>query len=66
MLWVTNLKTVLGRVLRRGSEKGGSRRYLERPLREYDPLGVRPIGELALLDRHAAEMGDPCLFEGVL
>ena len=31
------------RVLRRGSEKGVSRRCLERPLEEYDPLGVRPI-----------------------
>ena len=30
------------RVLRRGSEKGVSRRCLERPLGEYDSLGVRP------------------------
>ena len=30
------------RVLRRGSVKGVSRRCLERPLGEYDPLGVRP------------------------
>ena len=36
-------KRVLRRVLRRGSEKGVSRRCLERPLGEYDPLGVRPI-----------------------
>ena len=37
-------KGVLRRVLRRGSEKGVgvSRRCLERPLGEYDPLGVRP------------------------
>ena len=34
--------TVLRRVLRRGSEKGVSRRCLERPLGEYAPLGVRP------------------------
>ena len=33
----------LRRVLRRGSEKGVSRRCLERPLVEYAPLGVRPI-----------------------
>ena len=32
----------LQRVLRRGSEKGVSRRCLEHPLREHDPLGVRP------------------------
>ena len=31
------------RVLRKGSEKGVARRCLERPLGEYDPLGVRPI-----------------------
>ena len=31
-----------GRVLREDSEKGVSRRCLERPLGEYDPLGVRP------------------------
>ena len=36
-------KRVLSRVLRRGSEKGVSRRCLERPLEEYAPLGVRPI-----------------------
>ena len=30
-------------LLRRGSEKGLSRRFPERPLEEYDPLGVRPI-----------------------
>ena len=35
-------KRVLRRVLRRGSEKGVSRRCLERPLEEYAPLGVRP------------------------
>ena len=29
--------------LRRGSEKGVSRRCLECPLGEYSPLGVRPI-----------------------
>ena len=32
------------RVLRRGSEQGVSGRCLERPLGEYAPLGVRPIG----------------------
>ena len=37
------VKKVLRRVLRRGSEKGVSRRCLERPLVEYAPLGVRPI-----------------------
>ena len=36
------VKRVLRRVLRRGSEKGVSRRCLERPLVEYAPLGVRP------------------------
>ena len=43
------VKRVLRRVLRRssekgsqGSEKGVSRRRLERPLGEYDPLGMRP------------------------
>ena len=30
------------KVLRRGSEKGISRRCLERPLEEYALLGVRP------------------------
>ena len=35
-------KKVLRRVLRRGSEHGVSRRCLERPLGEYDPLGVYP------------------------
>ena len=37
---------VLRRVLRRGSKKGLSRRHLEgrnTPIREYDPVGVRPI-----------------------
>ena len=29
-------------VLRRGSWKGVSRRSLEHPIREYDPLGVHP------------------------
>ena len=32
-----------GRVLRRGSEKGVSRRCPERPLVEYAPLGMCPI-----------------------
>ena len=36
-------KKVPRRVLRRGSEKGVSRRCLERPLGEQDPLGVAPI-----------------------
>ena len=36
------VQKVLRRVLRRGSEKGVSRRCLERPLVEYAPLGVRP------------------------
>ena len=34
--------SVLRRFLRKGSEKGVSRRLLDRPLREYDALGVRP------------------------
>ena len=42
LLWVLQQKRVLRRVLRRGSEKAVSRRCLERPLEEYDPLGVRP------------------------
>ena len=33
---------ILKRVLRRGSEQGVSRRCLEHPLGEHDPLGVRP------------------------
>ena len=34
------------RVLEKGSQKGVSRRCLERPLGKYDPLGVRPtLGE---------------------
>ena len=36
------VKRVLRRVLIRGSEKGVSGRCLERPLGEYDPLGVHP------------------------
>ena len=36
-------KRVLRRLLRRVSEKGDSRRCLERPVEEYAPLGVRPI-----------------------
>ena len=36
------VKRVLRRVLRRGSEKGLSRRCLERLLGEYPQLGVRP------------------------
>ena len=42
LLGYTVKKRVLRRVLRRGSEKGVSRRCLERPLVEYAPLGVRP------------------------
>ena len=38
-----SVKKVLRMVLRRGSEKAISRRCPERPLGEYDPLGVRPI-----------------------
>ena len=34
---------IVRRVLRRGSEKWVSRRCLERPLEEHDPLGVRPL-----------------------
>ena len=37
------VKRVLRRLLRSASEKGVSRRCLERPLGEYDPLGVRPF-----------------------
>ena len=33
-----------GFTAKKGSEKGVSRRCLERPLGEYDPLGVRPRG----------------------
>ena len=36
------VKRLLRRVLRRGFEKGDSRRCLERRLGEYDPSGVRP------------------------
>ena len=43
------VKRVLRRVLRRGSEKGLSRRCLERPLEEYAPLGVRPIYDVRAL-----------------
>ena len=32
---------------KKGSEKGSSRRCLERPLGEYAPLGVRLIGAIA-------------------
>ena len=39
---VTAKKGVLRRVLRRGSEKAVSRRWLQRPFEEYAPLGVRP------------------------
>ena len=39
------VKRVLRRVLRRGSEKGVSRRCLERPLVEYAPLGAHPKQE---------------------
>ena len=39
----------MGFTVRKGSEKGSqkgvSRRCLERPLVEYAPLGVRPMGE---------------------
>ena len=42
--------TVKRRVLRRGSEKGGFQKCLERPLAEYDPSGVR-----ALLSRRCLE-----------
>ena len=43
LLWVLQLKRVLRRVLRRGSENGVSGRCPERLLGEYDPLGVRPF-----------------------
>ena len=36
------VQRVLRKVLRRGSEKGVSKRRLERPLGEYDSLGVHP------------------------
>ena len=35
-------KQVLRRALRRGSEKGLSKRCLDCPLGDYNPLGVRP------------------------
>ena len=42
------VKRVLRRVLRRVSEKGVSRRCLERLLGEYDPLGVRTSERLSV------------------
>ena len=44
LLWVLQLKRVL-----RSSEKGVSRRCPERPLGEYDPLGVHPTSKFAFL-----------------
>ena len=41
------VERVQRRVVRRGSEKGVSRRCLERPLEEYAPLGVHPNTVLA-------------------
>ena len=42
-MWVVKGKRVLRRVIRRGSQKEVSRRCLERPVGEYDPLGMCPI-----------------------
>ena len=42
---------------RRGSEKEVSRRCLERPLGEYDPLGVHPNGVKAGLLPEAVILG---------
>ena len=44
--WGRVLRRVPTRLLRSGSEKGVSRRCLERPLVEYAPLGVRPSREI--------------------
>ena len=43
--WVTKVRrdSEKGVSRRKGVLRGVSRRCLERPLREYDPLGVRPI-----------------------
>ena len=40
-------KRVLRRVVRRSSKKGVPRRYVERRLGEYEPLGVRPMERTA-------------------
>ena len=46
-IWPRISAQVLGKLwgftVKKGSEKGVSRRCLERPLREYDPLSVHPI-----------------------
>ena len=52
--WVLLSKRFLRRVLRRGSQKGFSTRSLERPLGEYDLLGVRPEIKTS---RHGILMG---------
>ena len=41
-MWVLQYRRVLRRVLRRGSEKGVSRRCPERPLEEYAPSRSTP------------------------
>ena len=54
---------VLRRVLRRGSEKGLSRRHLEgrnTPFREYDPIGVRPTGTVPLHTLGGTLQQEPC------
>ena len=57
------VKRVLKRVLSRGSEKGVSRRHLECPLGEYDPLGVRPM-QKKVCANFSAPM--TCLQDGLL
>ena len=56
------VKRVLRRVLRRGSEKGVSRRCLERPLGEYAPLGVCPMNVKA---RNCISQGKECSPSGI-
>ena len=41
----------MGFAVRKGSEKGVSRRCLERALGEYAPLGVHPYGETIFVSR---------------
>ena len=53
------VKRVLRRVLRRGSEKGVSRRCLERPLEEYAPSGVHPAETKCLRRCHHHHIKGP-------
>ena len=47
---------ILRRDLRRGSEKGVSRRCLERPHGEYDPWGVRPTEIQKIVNENEAKL----------